>query len=832
MWQGVMKAWNTIQSGLEQQDPTCWAEIIRQPIYGNRYLTNEIGVQWGTETRSSMVRWMEKGICSLKELARPDGQGWLSFAQQTKLWNNRITMSIYNRLLTSLPWENNPPPALTIGQWVASKEEDGTIRRVLQITGLQPVRGTVYHKDETERLQLLERDSIPLQQTLGEVRVVSTGGPKNTVMDFNPKKPKDDTLWLWGGDWIQNLGWDPKEWQWRRIGILPETNILNYTTKRGYRTALRQNNHQMRVDAEMEAAGFNSKTRAKNFNRIWHPYLPRKVFAMQWLILTEGLPVGAWRERIGLPNHCQLCPTQPRETLQHAFQDCTEITRAWDLFRALRAVVGLPPSYSNWKDISRGLMTEPAGPSMEEDLRWDTAAAFTVNMETPWDILRAQLLWSIWCRRVEIAFREEHFHIGAVIWHAWRNTIYAAMEAYKELFRHVRNEEKRQELISCFQKVWTAANIFGRMSNGSIRWNLTPPSTFLPADIGAWNATPIHIHRPSPSPDIEAEFAARPDFDQLVEDLIQEAANQWQPHPLSPTQEPEGDRDGPADSRENNADPDRSPSEQRKEQLHHTDLEDTLGMQGNRRETAEGTIDPTTSKILGENNGDQDNQEGKENNLPPPPQAKTSSRPKRRCYRRPRHPPRARILEEITNFPAPSQHASTSRPTLARDGQENRQTLQPQAAHTQAENLEIERPAAPLRRKVTSRSKTKCFRKAQQSRVPTPDDEGGGDKRAPTRLPKSRHKVRCRFGPNSGRRKTQVEGDHPSPSTPHDCDLPSLQHADGTPPTPEAPQEQTDPDWQNPLKHPAEIPIIQPSGPPHTLQGDSHATQPNQKDSF
>ena len=296
----------------------------------------------------------------------------------------------------------------------------------------------------------------------------------------------------------------------------------------------------------MEAVGFNSKTRANFFNRIWHPYLPRKVSAMQWLILTEGLPVGAWRERIGLPNHCQLCPAQSRETLQHAFQECTEITRAWDLFRALRIVAGLPHSYTSWRDISRGLMTEPAGPSMEEDLRWDTAAAFTVNMETPWDLLRAQLLWSIWCRRVEIAFREEHFHLGAVIWHAWRYTIYAAMEAYKELFRHARNEEKRHELISCFQKVWTSANIFGRMSNGDIRWNLTPHPMFLPADIGAWNAIPIHIQRPSPSPDVEAEFVARPDFGQLVEDFLQEAANQWQPHPPSPEQGSDREQDGPA----------------------------------------------------------------------------------------------------------------------------------------------------------------------------------------------------------------------------------------------------------------------------------------------
>ena len=54
MWQGVMKAWSTIQSGLEQQNPSSWAKIMRQPLYGNRMLTNELGLQWGTESNTTM----------------------------------------------------------------------------------------------------------------------------------------------------------------------------------------------------------------------------------------------------------------------------------------------------------------------------------------------------------------------------------------------------------------------------------------------------------------------------------------------------------------------------------------------------------------------------------------------------------------------------------------------------------------------------------------------------------------------------------------------------------------------------------------------------------
>ena len=91
------------------------------------------------------------------------------------------------------------------------------------------------------------------------------------IMDFNPKEIEESelTLWMWGNDWISQLEWDPKDWQWRRIGMLAETTILNYCTKRGYRVALQQNTTAMKVDAELEAAGYNSKIRKKKFQ----PYL-------------------------------------------------------------------------------------------------------------------------------------------------------------------------------------------------------------------------------------------------------------------------------------------------------------------------------------------------------------------------------------------------------------------------------------------------------------------------------------------------------------------------------------------------------------------------------
>lgn len=115
------------------------------------------------------------------------------------------------------------------------------------------------------------------------------------------------------------------------------------------------------------------------------------------------------------------------------------------------------------------------------------------------------------------------------------------MEAYRELFRHKRNEEKRHELITCFENIWTAANIFGRRSPTGIKWNTTPHQAFLPRELGAWITPPIQIRRNSPSPDVDAEFVAQSDFSDRVHDFLQDISNNWRPPtppgsapPLSP----------------------------------------------------------------------------------------------------------------------------------------------------------------------------------------------------------------------------------------------------------------------------------------------------------
>ena len=103
MWQGVLKAWHTIQSGLEQQEPATWDEIIRQPLFGNRLLTNEQGIQWGTGSRTNMKLWMDKDIRAIKDIIREDGNGWRPFEEQQGLRRSTAAPSCTSGSLTVYP---------------------------------------------------------------------------------------------------------------------------------------------------------------------------------------------------------------------------------------------------------------------------------------------------------------------------------------------------------------------------------------------------------------------------------------------------------------------------------------------------------------------------------------------------------------------------------------------------------------------------------------------------------------------------------------------------------------------------------------------------------
>ena len=280
------------------------------------------------------------------------------------------------------------------------------------------------------------------------------------------------------------------------------------------------------------------------------------------------------------------------------------------------------------------------------------------------------------------------------------------MEAYKELFRHVRNEVKRQELISCFQQIWTAYGIFGRLREGEIKWNLIPNKDFLPEHLSAWNATPIHIRRLSPSPDIEAEFYARTDFDQLVDDFLNNAAQQWQPPPQTPEAEPShqgGQETNDTQTPGAAVDPSRpSPTGQnsRREPETRSVITSPAGQQQE---------EPTGRPLKDTRNRAQSEQTHNEKEVRPNRTQGRISRPKKRCTRQLDHPSRRR--------------RGSPRDGVNTEAHPHRPSLSPQPVFLQEDRSELQEGHRPK-----SRSKTCC----RFGPRPRPDDD---DNPGPSNVP-------------------------------------------------------------------------------------------------
>ena len=103
------------------------------------------------------------------------------------------------------------------GLWIAAKGEAGDILTIYHTSKLDHNVTTVYTKSSTEQLHLIASNQPLPPGQYNEVRIARCIGAKRTIMDFNPCEIDDSefTLWMWGKDWICNLGWDPNEWQWR-----------------------------------------------------------------------------------------------------------------------------------------------------------------------------------------------------------------------------------------------------------------------------------------------------------------------------------------------------------------------------------------------------------------------------------------------------------------------------------------------------------------------------------------------------------------------------------------------------------------------------------------
>jgi hypothetical protein len=64
---------------------------------------------------------------------------------------------------------------------------------------------------------------------------------------------------------------------------------------------------------------------------------------MLWLMLAEGLPIGAWCTKIRQGDICNLCNSAVLETLEHGFMRCIVVQETWNNFKEIKARCSLNP---------------------------------------------------------------------------------------------------------------------------------------------------------------------------------------------------------------------------------------------------------------------------------------------------------------------------------------------------------------------------------------------------------------------------------------------------------------------------------------------------------
>ena len=110
-----------------------------------------------------MRPWAEKNIQALKDIIKEDGQGWCNFREIQRLRRTRAAPDLFAKLVQSIPWEASPQPTTSLGQWLASKEEDGHIKTVYHMQQIQPPIAHAYKKEVSEQLTLTSINQTPPQ---------------------------------------------------------------------------------------------------------------------------------------------------------------------------------------------------------------------------------------------------------------------------------------------------------------------------------------------------------------------------------------------------------------------------------------------------------------------------------------------------------------------------------------------------------------------------------------------------------------------------------------------------------------------------------------------
>lgn len=265
-----------VRPGILKLKAETQAEKLRQHLYLNPEILSNDFLPFGVERPSNFRNWSIKGIHSVADVRNSDNTSWLDSTALYRITKSPNVIAIRNRVIEALQdWDLAAPELLQAGMWLQAEDPllKGVHYHLLDSDG-ESWLTEVYHKSpQTEQLfkEIGEPVSLPYGRvTEARILIRSKAG---SVIEFNPKDPVDDSVsvWVYGSGEIKALSFDPKEWKWRRQGLIKQGHFFEYATKRGYRIILKNKYRQLGFDKWLEDRGYSDQQRKSFFLKLWHP---------------------------------------------------------------------------------------------------------------------------------------------------------------------------------------------------------------------------------------------------------------------------------------------------------------------------------------------------------------------------------------------------------------------------------------------------------------------------------------------------------------------------------------------------------------------------------
>ena len=205
------------------------------------------------------------------------------------------------------------------------------------------------------------------------------------------------------------------------MGFLEPTELLSYTTKRGYCIIQQEETACFFFNKELQVRGQSVAQRRAYFDNLWHPWKHKKIASTQWLAMAEGLTIGVWRRKIQQSGICYLCTQRALETNDHGLLSSSTVSPLWEQLRQLRQRASLDRGLSSWKEALYGTITTTQPPialnDPEEDLSWTIGKKkYVISNDAFWDIAKAAFIWFVWYQKCAGDLRNGKFLLGVVLY--------------------------------------------------------------------------------------------------------------------------------------------------------------------------------------------------------------------------------------------------------------------------------------------------------------------------------------------------------------------------------------------------------------------------------